>query len=139
MFKDHLERNDGGFYHKVAKVPENAVGEERPLLGCPETITNETCNDEDGEKSSGRIEDSFGKREIIIQIETGGMRIEEKGDVVKHDPELGEEPFGESEVPNLVAFDDDIEVAFSPENKHQNPYKKDSSNQMGEYFLPFGT
>ncbi len=54
----------------------------------------------------------------MIQIETGGMGIEEKGDIVEDDPELGEEPFGESEVPDLVAFDDDIEIAFPPDEEN---------------------
>jgi hypothetical protein len=118
MFKDHLKRKDGGFDHQVAKVPENAVGEERPLLGRPDAIAHETCNDEDREESCRRVEDPSGNGEIIIEIEAGGVWIEEEGDIVEDNTELGKEPFGESEVPNLVAFDDVIEIAFPPDEEN---------------------
>jgi hypothetical protein len=59
MFIDHLQRKYGGFNHQITKVPEDKEGEQGLLLRCPDTITNKTSDDENGEQGCGRIKDPF--------------------------------------------------------------------------------
>jgi hypothetical protein len=54
------------------------------------------------------------------------MGIEKEGEIVEDDPELGKETFGESEVPEFVAFNDDIQIVFSPNEKNRDSDKKDN-------------
>ena len=82
----------------------------------------------------------MGSSEIVIQIQTGRVRVDEKGDIIEDHPKLREDPLGQGEVPSLVAFGNDIEITHSPKRERlREADEKDHSDGREERLLPSGT
>jgi hypothetical protein len=137
MFKDHFEWKDRRFNGEISKIPQNAKGQDGSLLCRPDGISDEPCNDQNRNQGGWRIEDPSGNGKIVIQIETGWMRIEKKSEIIKDNPKLGKHPLSQGEISNPISLLNGNEISLSPENQPNQYEQKDRSYEDQQYLSAF--